>query len=146
MCRLLGVAVLVNIGAQIVCTRADTSIGEDGVNAAIRLLCLLEQSDLLRPDSDAGLDKCEVLGSRLGGFLDVTADDGGAKREEQVDGGQADTRRTTYMEATISLIEQGRRSSFRGDMGKVSYAPVMTTTLPLRPESSSSLIKNSAMV
>lgn len=83
---LLDLSSLVDSKAEVVSTRADASIREDIVDAAVVLVGGLEEGAEVGPDGDVGLDKGESgRDGQLHGRVDVAADYGGAKGEEEGD-------------------------------------------------------------
>lgn len=86
MAWLLELPSLVGSEAEVVSARADASICEDIVDAAVVLVGGLEEGAEVRPAGDVGLDEGEGWGGYgVGGGVDVAADYGGAKGEEEGD-------------------------------------------------------------
>lgn len=86
MAWLLQLPCLVDSEAEVVGARPDAGVRKDVVDAAVVLVGSLEEGAEVRPDGDVGLDKGESGGGgQFGGGVDVAADDGGAKGEEEGD-------------------------------------------------------------
>jgi hypothetical protein len=95
MRRLLRVAILIHLGRQVVRARANTGIGEDMVNTAIDLLCLLEQGDLFGPDRDIGLDEGVRALRFLSRGLDIGIDHRGSLGQKEIDCGKTNAGRAS---------------------------------------------------
>lgn len=92
MAWLLELPSLVGSETEVVGARANAGICEDIVDAAVVLVGGLEEGAEVGPDGDVGLDKGKSgRGGRLRGRVDVAADYGGAKGEEEGDCCEADT-------------------------------------------------------
>lgn len=90
MAWLLELPSLIDSEAEVVSAWADASIREDIVDAAVVLVGGLEESADVGPIGDVGLDEGEGWGcGGVGGGVDVSADYGGAKREEEGDSCEA---------------------------------------------------------
>lgn len=68
------------------------------VDASVDLLGLLEQSVELSPVCYVGLDVGVSSALGGGGRSDIAVDDEGSEREQELDGSQTDTGRTTCKE------------------------------------------------
>ena len=95
MRRLLGVAILIHLGRQVVCARANTGIGEDMINTTIDLLCLLEQSNLLGPDRNIGLHEGVRALRLLSRGLDIGIDHRGSLGQKEIDCGKTNAGRAS---------------------------------------------------
>jgi hypothetical protein len=126
----LGVAILICLESEVLCTWADSSVGENVVDAAVLLLSSLEQLCKVCPALHIGLHKKELALGRW--CLDVTTDNRRTKGEQKLDRGKTDARRTTCGDQT-SAVKLDAVLPWEA-------LPVTTATLPLNPVRSSSLI------
>lgn len=75
MVRLNQVAIIIDLGGQVIRTRSKPSVRKDMINSTINLLCFLEKSNEVSPYRDVSLDKSKGTLVLLLWRLDVTADD-----------------------------------------------------------------------
>lgn len=98
VCGLLEVTVGVDIGGEVVGLGTETSVGENVVDTAVSLLGLLEEDVEISPACYVGLDPGVSGALGGGGGGDIAVEDKGSEREQELDGSQTDTRRTTCKE------------------------------------------------
>ncbi len=88
--RLLRITTSIGLELQVVGARTNASIGEDIIDMAVDFDSLFEEGNQFGPVRHVGLEECETRG-RLGRVVQVSRNNRGAEREQEVDRCEADS-------------------------------------------------------